>query len=584
MSADEADGAVRYEPDDRCPERVSISVALQGVLLVVAPTVVLASFAAQASDQDDSYVSWAVFAALLVSGVLTALQASRVGRFGAGLVFIVSASPSYVAISILALSEGGPTMLSSLTAAAAISYVLLSFWLPKLRKIITPLVSGTVLMLIAVTLLPVCFNGIRNVPEGTPAAGGPIVGLVTLIAATALALRSRGAWRIWAPLITIGAGCGVALLFGMYDAGVIVEAPWIGLPGAGFPDFEPNFGASFWSLLPVFALFALVDGIKNIGDNVLVQQQSWRTRRVTDFRRVQGSINVTGAGLVLAGAVGSPPLCSYGTYSAALTSFTQVAARRVGVYIGAGLVAVALLPKLSAVLLAIPGPVAGSYLLSIVGLLFVGGIRTALQGGLGARDAVILGVAFALGAGVEQDTLIADLLGDVWGPLANNGVMVGAFSAVVMVMLSNLTGGRDRRRLDATLSTACLPELNEFLSGLAARLRWNDVSTRRLRSAGEETLMSLVDLDETAPNGAVPRLIVIARPADAVVELEFMAVLDDENLEDRLAYLGEEAEAAPGSVDASAMTLRLLRHYTSSVQHQKYHGLDVVTVQVSGSR
>ena len=584
MSSDEADGGVRYQPDDRCPDRVSISVALQGVLLVVAPTVLLASFAAQASDQDAGYVSWVVFAALLVSGVLTALQASRVGRFGSGLVFMVSASPSYVAISILALSRGGPTMLSSLTAAAAISYVLLSFWLPKLRKIITPLVSGTVLMLIAVTLLPVCFNGIRNVPEGTPAAGGPIVGLVTLIAATALALRARGAWRIWAPLTTIGAGCGVALLFGMYDAGVIVEAPWIGLPAAGFPDFEPNFGASFWSLLPVFALVALVDGIKNIGDNVLVQQQSWRTPRVTDFRRVQGSINVTGAGLVLAGAVGSPPLCSYGTYSVALTGFTQVAARRVGVYIGAGLVAVALLPKLSAVLLAVPGPVAGSYLLSIVGLLFVGGIRTALQGGLSARDAVILGVAFALGAGIEQDTIIADLLGDVWGPLANNGVMVGAFSAVVMVMLSNFFGSRDRARLDATLSRVCLPELDAFLSDLAARLRWNDASTQRLRSAGEETLMSLLDLDEPDTDGAVPRLIVIARPVEDVVELEFMAVFDDENLEDRLAYLGEEAEAAPSSVEASTMTLRLLRHYTSSVQHQKYHGLDVVTVQVSGSR
>ena len=106
MSADEAEAAVRYEPDDRCPERVSISVALQGVLLVVAPTVLLASFAAQASDQDDSYVSWAVFAALLVSGILTALQASRVGRFGAGLVFMANVPPTYP----FALGSGGNSL------------------------------------------------------------------------------------------------------------------------------------------------------------------------------------------------------------------------------------------------------------------------------------------------------------------------------------------------------------------------------------------------------------------------------------------------------------------------------------------
>ncbi len=584
MSAGAADGIVQYEPDDACPARVSLSVGLQGVLLIMGPTVLLASFAANASDRDAGYVSWTVFAALLVSGILTAAQASRIGRFGSGMSFMVSASPSYVAISVLALAEGGPAMLSSLTAAAAISYLSLSLWLPKLRKIITPLVSGTVLMLIAVTLLPASFNGISSVPDGTAAAGGPVVGLVTLISATVLTLAARGAWRIMAPLITIAAGCAVALMFGMYDPGVIVDAPWVGLPESGYPGLEPNFGPTFWSLLPVFALVALVDGIKNIGDNVLVQQQSWRTPRVTDFRRVQGSINVTGAGLVLAGAVGSPPLCSWGTYSTALVNFTGVAARRVGYYIGAALVALALLPKLTAVLLAVPGPVAGAYLLSIVGLLFVGGIRTASQGGLDGRDAVILGVSFAVGAGVEQGTIIADLLGGVWGPLANNGVTVGAFTAVVMVWLTNLFAGRDRSRLEFALSIDCLAELDEHLTAVADRLGWNAASTDRLRSVGEETLMSLLDLDESGSGDAEPRLIVAARPNKTLVELEFMAVFDEENLEDRLACLAEEAEGAAGPVDASTMTLRLLRHYTSSVQHQKYYGLDVVTVQVKGAR
>ena len=64
-----------------------------------------------------------------------------------------------------------------------------------------------------------------------------------------------------------------------------------------------------------------------------------------------------------------------------------------------------------------------------------------------------------------------------------------------------------------------------------------------------------------------------------MVELEFLAVFDDENLEDRLAYLSEEAEGAGGPAEGE-MSLRLLRHYASSVHHQKFHGLDIVTVQV----
>ena len=74
-----------------------------------------------------------------------------------------------------------------------------------------------------------------------------------------------------------------------------------------------------------------------------------------------------------------------------------------------------------------------------------------------------------------------------------------------------------------------------------------------------------------------PRLIVMARPG-RTVELEFLAVFDAENLEDRLAYMGDQPEAA----DDRELSFRLLRHYASSVRHRKYHGLDVVTVEVEG--
>ena len=58
-----------------------------------------------------------------------------------------------------------------------------------------------------------------------------------------------------------------------------------------------------------------------------------------------------------------------------------------------------------------------------------------------------------------------------------------------------------------------------------------------------------------------------------------MAVSEKENIEDRLAYLGEQVESS----DESEISFRLLRHYASSVRHQKYQGVDVVTVRVEAS-
>ena len=76
-----------------------------------------------------------------------------------------------------------------------------------------------------------------------------------------------------------------------------------------------------------------------------------------------------------------------------------------------------------------------------------------------------------------------------------------------------------------------------------------------------------------------PHLILVARRRDAFVELEFVATTRRENIEDQLAYLTDEA-VVPTVDDLS---LQLLRHHASAVRHQKFYGVDIVTVQVEGS-
>ena len=71
---------IRYEPDDKCPLPVASGVAIQGVMLILPTLVVMVAVTARAAGQGDDYLSWAVFAALLVGGATTALQAGRVGR------------------------------------------------------------------------------------------------------------------------------------------------------------------------------------------------------------------------------------------------------------------------------------------------------------------------------------------------------------------------------------------------------------------------------------------------------------------------------------------------------------------------
>ena len=581
MQAGGVNDAIRYEADESSPPLIALSVGLQGVLLSVAPLVLIVAITAKAGGQDDSYLTWAVFAALIIAGVLTAVQATRFWRLGAGHILIMGTTPNFVAVSVLALEGGGPPLLASLIVVASFFYLALAIWLPLLRRVITPVVSGTVLMVLAVTILPIALDRVQEVPSDVPGATGPTVALVTLGIATLMALRASGPWRLWSPLIAIAVGTVVAALFGAYDPQAVLDAPWAGIPGGSeFPGFDFTPGAEFWALLPVFVVIVLVGGVKNIGDSVAMQGASRRRPRVTDFRLVQGSLNTNGFGIFFSGLAGTPPTSVFSSTSVSLVTMTGVASRNVGYVVGGAFLVLALFPKLPALVLTIPSPVMGAFLLTAIALIFAGGVRTVVQDGLDAKKMLVVGIAFSLGAGMEHQTIFEDLIGGIWGRQLDNGLLIGAVAAVVMTVFLDLTSPRTGGRLQSKLHAASLPEIDGFVRGVAGRLGWNEASTDRLGAAAEEALMSLIPADQEVEAENAPRLIIVARPDAGTVEMEFLAVFDEENLEDRLAYLEEEAEG----LQEGEISLRLLRHYASSVHHQKYYGLDVVTVQVKGSR
>ena len=545
-------------------------------MIGLAPTVLIVAITALAAGQDERYLSWAVFAALIISGVNTALQAAKIGRLGGGHVLIMGATPNFIAVSVLAIEEGGPAMLASLIVLSSFFYLTLAAWLPLLRRIITPVVSGTVLMLIAAMILPIAFDRLQEVPEGSSLAAGPCVAAVTLIAATMLMLRGPRTWRPWSLLLGIAAGCVAAVPFGLYDFERLSTASWVGIPNSGFPGLDLTPSAGFWALLPMFLIVTLVQVIKGIGDGVVVQQVSRRRPRTTDFRLIQGSTYANGVSVLLSGIAGTPPTTYYSSSTVSLINLTGVSARSAGYAVGGLLVVLAFFPKITSVLLSIPSPVMGGFLVIALGMLFVEGIQTLARAGLDPQKAIVVGLAFSIGLGMQHQNILADLLGSPWGGLLGNGITIGTATAIALTAFLELTSPR-RRRLEVRLDIADLPRIDAFLQEVAAKMGWDAAATERLRSAGEETLSSLLQPDDAYPAGEAPRLIVVARPAGGTVEMEFLAVFDEENLEDRLAYLDEQTE----TFDERELSFRLLRHYASSVRHQKYHGLDIVTVQVA---
>ena len=564
-----------YQPDERPSHPAALFHGFQSVMTRMAAMAATASIIAVAGGQSEGYLSWIFFSALVVCGMGSMLQTFRFWRFGSGYSLGVTSASAFIAICISALLAGGPAMLSSLIVASSLIQFVFISRLSWLRRVISPLVAGTVLMLLASTIITVVLSRLSDLPEGAPSVAAPVLAGTTLLILMALRLVASPKWQQWSPVVAIVAGCAIAVPFGAYDWQLVMEAAWIGLPSYSWPGFDLSFGATFWGLLPGFVIVNLATTINSISDTVVMQQVAWRRPRATDFRVVQGAHNLLVLTNLVAAALGTLPTMIAAANSARVL-LTGVAARRMGIYGGLILIAVAFSPKLIALVVATPRPVLVAFMIFMLSLLFVPGMSIVFRDGMDGRKAAVIGVSLWIGTGFQNQVILPDLLTGTLGTLLSNGVTTGSVCVILLTLLMEYTSRR-RRRLNVAMHLSSLPRIDSFLQEFATSAGWNEASISRLRSAGEETLSSLLAQDEELEEDAGKRLIVAARRADAAIEMEFAVTTEGGNLEDKLAYLNQQPELQ----DEHEISFRLLRHYASSVQHHKYHGIDIITVQVA---
>ena len=431
-----------------------------------------------------------MFATVAICGVTTILQSVRAGWIGTGHLVVMGTSGAFIAVCIAAVSAGGPALLATLVVVSSFVPLVLSARLSLFQRVLTPTVSGTVIMLIPVTVMPAVFDLLAAVPEGSLALAAP-----------------------------------------------------------------------------------LSASIRTISGAVAIQRVSWRRPRAVDFRAVQGAITVDGLGNLLSGLAGTTPNTAT-TVGASVTELTGVGARSVGVAGGAIFVAVAFLPKMLAVVLAIPGPVFAAYLGVLLATLFAIGMKMAVQDGLDYRKGLIVGVAFWIGVGFQTDLVFPEHVSEFAGGLLRNGVTAGGLAVIVMTLFVEMTKPR-RSRIEAAFDLSVLAKVREFLGAFASRSGWDAAMAQRLDAACEETLLTLIRQE----NEEERRLRLVAYREGGGAVLEFVVASRDENVQDRRALLGDE----PGEATAEEeVSLRQLRRLASSVRHRQYRGMDVVTVRVAG--
>ena len=188
----------RYEVGENPSWLASFGYGAQFSLIASATLLVTPVIVAQSTGQDPAYLTWMVFASLLVIGVCTIIQARAIGPVGAGALAPMFTAAFSIPFCIAAVSDGGPILLSSLVLVTAATQLIIAKWLFILRRIVTPIVGGTVMMILSITLASVVFDLLDTASLENPKAATSTAFVTLLVVAAPVIARVQRAAAVGA--------------------------------------------------------------------------------------------------------------------------------------------------------------------------------------------------------------------------------------------------------------------------------------------------------------------------------------------------------------------------------------------------
>ena len=396
------------------PLGMSISLALQHLVAMIVGCVTPAIIIANALGLPQSERVLLIQVSLVMSAVTTLIELFPIGgKLGSGLPVIFGISFAYLP-SMQAIVGGGgdiATIAGAMIVGGIVAAVV-GVFVKKIRRFFPPIITGTVVFTIGLSLYPTAINymagGTGNTYEVVVLRKGLTSALVhgswqnwavaafTLIVVMILSNKGKGICKLAAILLGMIAGYIVAAVFGMVDLSEVRDAAWFSLP-----QFM-HFGIKFeFSACIALALLFAINAIQAIGD-LTATTVGGLNREPTD-QELQGGIVTYGLTNVLSAFFGSLPTATY-SQNVGIVTTNKVVNRVVFALAGGFLLLAGLIPKFSAILTTIPQCVLGGATITVFSTIAMTGMNLIASETISPRNTTIVGLSAALGVGISQSS------------------------------------------------------------------------------------------------------------------------------------------------------------------------------------
>ncbi len=463
---------IGFAVDESPAFHATLVLALTHVLLIFDGIIFIPNVLGKSAGISGDALHFITFGTLVVSAVFTFLQSRTRLGIGSGYILFTGSYSAFLLCSIDAVGMGGLALMATMTLLTVPIIFLYTFFIRFFRHIITPAVGGVVILLVAVSLVHIGLD-LWVGPKGLDWAETGVrltAGAVTVLSLTMLMLFGTPRIRLWSPIIAMACGYATALVTGQLHFDHTVRAPWFGLPPlAAWPGIDFNLSGAHLPLFFAFAMAMMASAIENTGNIMLVQQVSQRQFRRVSYDQVQAGLYCDGLSKVAAALLGTAVPSTY-CDNLPLIETTGVASRKIGIYGATILLALAFLPKVSGVVLDMPGPVIGGFLIVMAAMLFNAGFSLVATTRLSNQHGLILGLSLAVGLVAETGSFFPEIIPESLSPLLENSIAIGGFTAFALSSLAQLAPKPSITGVFRA-TTAELPAMQALLEGGKKRLR-----------------------------------------------------------------------------------------------------------------
>ena len=381
----------------------ALPLALQHVVAMIVGCVTPAIIVSGAAGLENKEQVLLIQSALVVAALSTLLQLFPIGKkggfaIGSGLPIIMGVSFAYVpSMQAIAQGHGIATILGAQIVGGVVA-VLMGIFVKKIRVFFPPLITGTVVFTIGLSLYPTAINYMAG-GTGSEDYGSWqnwLIASFTLAVVTGLNHFGKGIWKLASILIGIIAGYIVSIPFGMVNFAKVGEAGLFQIPK--FMHFGVEFEIS--SCVAIGLLFA-INSVQAIGDYSATTIGAMN--RTPKDQELQNGIVAYGLSNMAGALFGGLPTATF-SQNVGIVTTTKVINRCV-LGLGAVILGVAgIVPKFSAILTTIPQCVLGGATVSVFASIAMTGMKLVASAEMDYRNSSIVGLAAALGVGVSQAT------------------------------------------------------------------------------------------------------------------------------------------------------------------------------------